>query len=122
MSCSLALQGPAASPCKANEQLITWNVQGPKGDKGDSGIADIITITSAVAYSVGLNSATVPCPSAQYRVMGGGIAPPAGAPLANFVQTLSYPSGLSAWTVAWTSTVNAGPAATAFAVCLRPTT
>lgn len=27
------------SDCKKNEQLLTWNVQGPKGDKGDVGLA-----------------------------------------------------------------------------------
>src|SRR5215208_181318 len=31
------VQGTAASPCKGQEQLVTWNVQGPKGDKGDAG-------------------------------------------------------------------------------------
>jgi len=31
------VQGTAAAPCSRNEQLVTWNVQGPKGDKGDPG-------------------------------------------------------------------------------------
>src|SRR5215216_2287996 len=29
------VQGTAA--CTSNEQLVTWNVTGPKGDKGDKG-------------------------------------------------------------------------------------
>jgi len=31
------VQGTAPAPCKQNATLVSWNVQGPKGDKGDPG-------------------------------------------------------------------------------------
>ena len=73
-----------------------------------------------MGYTAGFNVVTTPCPNAEWRAIAGGFIPPNGAPTTNFVQTLSYPSGTSSWTVTWTSTSNtAGGAATAFVVCLR---
>ena len=73
-----------------------------------------------MGYAAGFNAVTTPCPNAEWRAIAGGLVPPNGAPATNFVQSLSYPSGTSSWTVGWDSAVNTGSgAATAFVTCLR---
>jgi hypothetical protein len=69
------IDAEAGQTCNANQQLLTWNQEGPQGPAGPAGasgyeIVDVITGVGALDLQSGL----APCPAGKKVVGGGGWA------------------------------------------------
>lgn len=112
-----AIGSSPARKCLTRDRRITWNAQGPQGDKGARGPAGVpgpagpagaqgpagvsgyqIVTASGPTDSTPFKTLVVNCPAGQ-SVLGGGVSPETASQTDTLVVVNSYPSQSTQWFV-----------------------